>query len=250
MSYIEAPSSLSTEDLARVLGSLTITHIIHVGALSSPEICEHEPERAYHSNVRFTEMLAEYSGRVGAHLTTVSTDLVFDGAQAPPRGLTEEYPPHPLSVYARSKHSAESITLQTPTNTVVRVALLYGRTSSQSLGVLGWMERAFKEGSPLSLFSDEYRTPIHVVDAAHAILQLSDRKLAGIWHCSGPARLSRFEFGTLVAKALTYDPSLIRPTSRLTITAPPARPEDVSLNSEKLWNTLGWAPRGVMEALG
>lgn len=249
MSCIEAPPSLSPEDLARALGSLTITHMIHVGALSSPERCELEPERAYDSNVRFTEMLAEYSARVGAHLTTVSTDLVFDGIQAPPCGLSEEYSPHPLSVYARSKHSAESITLQTPTNTVVRMALLYGHTLSQSRGVLGWMERAFKEAAPLSLFSDEYRTPIHVVDAAHAILQLSDRRLAGIWHCGGPERLSRVEFGTLVAKALGYDSTLIRPTSRLTLTNGPARPEDVSLNSEKLWSAIGMRSRSVMEAL-
>ena len=250
MSYIEAPSSLSTEDLAHALRSLTITHIIHVGALSSPEICEHEPERAYHSNVRFTEMLAEYSARVGAHLTTVSTDLVFDGAQAPENGLTERNEPSAISVYSRSKLSAEKATLRVTSNAVIRLSLLYGHTSSQSLGVLGWMEKAFKEGAPLTLFSDEYRTPVHVTDAAHAILALSERSLSGIWHCGGPARLSRVEFGTLIAKALTYDPSLIRSTSRLTITAPPARPEDVSLNSEKLWNTLGWAPRGVMEALG
>jgi hypothetical protein len=54
----------------------------------------------------------------------------------------------------------------------------------------------------------------------------------------------------LVAKALGYDASLILASSRLTSNAGPARPEDVSLNSEKLWTTLEMVPRGVLEALG
>jgi dTDP-4-dehydrorhamnose reductase len=227
-----------------------ITHIIHVGALSSPEVCEREPNRAYDSNVRFTEMLAEYATRVGVHLTTVSTDLVFDGSKVPSDGFIESDPPHSLSVYARSKLSAERITLRSPTHTVVRLALLYGHSESRSLGVLGWMEKALSAGAPLSLFGDEYRTPIHVLDAAHAVLQLSERALPGLWHCGGPTRLSRVEFGMLVAKALGYDASLILASSRLTSNAGPARPEDVSLNSEKLWTTLEMVPRGVLEALG
>jgi dTDP-4-dehydrorhamnose reductase len=195
-------------------------------------------------------MVADYAAEVEAHLTTISTDLVFDGTNAPPQGLSEEDTPCPLSVYSQTKLAAERATQQSSSNTVVRVALLYGHSHSQSLGVLGWMERAFTERAPLPLFSDEFRTPIHVIDAASAILELSERARPGIWHCGGPARVSRVEFGTLVAKAMNYDASLIRPTSRLTINADPARPEDVSLNSEKLWDTLGWRPRGVEEALG
>jgi dTDP-4-dehydrorhamnose reductase len=247
---IEAPTLLDADELARQIGSRRITHIIHVGALSSPEACESNPESANTSNVRFTEMLVDYATRVGAHLTTISTDLVFDGGIAPPRGLSEECVPRPLSVYSQTKLLAENATLRSSSNAVVRVALLYGYASSQSRGVLGWMERAFREGAPLNLFSDEYRTPIHVMDAASAILEISSRALPGIWHCGGPARVSRVEFGTLVAQALGYDASLIRPTSRLTLTTGPARPEDVSLNSEKLWSTLGWKARGVVEALG
>jgi dTDP-4-dehydrorhamnose reductase len=246
-SSLDAPPSLSADELARQLGPRRITHIMHVGALSSPESCERNPENAYTSNVRFTEMLAEYAQHVDAHLTTISTDLVFDGTKAPNGGLSEEDSPRPLSVYSQTKLSAERITLRTPSHTVVRVALLYGHSFSASLGVLGWMERAFKEGTPLTLFSDEYRTPIHVMDAAAAILDISARSRAGIWHCGGPARVSRVEFGTLIAQALGYDSSLIRPTSRLSLATGPARPEDVSLNSERLWKTLGWRPRGVAE---
>ena len=248
-SSVEAPPSLTRDELAHRIGFRDITHIVHLGALSSPELCEREPDRAHRSNVVFTEMLAQYAARSGVHLTTVSTDLVFDGVKAPPDGLTEAHQPQPRSVYARTKQLSETVTLETPRHAVVRVALLYGHTSSHSLGVLGWMEKTLKQEAPLPLFSDEYRTPIHVRDAAQAILEIAESALSGIWHCGGPTRVSRVEFGTLVAKALGYNASLIRPTSRLTNNHGPARPEDVSLNSERLWKTLGRKPREVLEAL-
>jgi len=111
------------------------------------------------------------------------------------------------------------------------------------------MEKAFREGTPLSLFADEYRTPEHVEDAARALLAITERRLSGLWHCGGPKRLSRTEFGELVARGLGYDTSLIRPVSRTAGPHLPARPEDVSLNSERLWSTLGTRPRGVLESL-
>ncbi len=244
-----APSSLNANDLALLLEPLAITHILHLGALSSAEMCEHDPNEALRANVTLTHMVANYASRIGAHLTTVSTDLVFDGAMATSSGFSEQDIPHSISVYGLSKLSAERATLQTPSNTVVRTSLLYGHSPSSSKGVLGWMENAFREGNPLSLFADEYRTPVHVVDAARALLAITEHRLSGLWHCGGPRRLSRTEFGELVARGLGYDTSLIRPVSRISSPTLPARPEDVSLNSERLWSTLAERPREVLEAL-
>lgn len=244
-----APASLTADDLTALLEPLDITHILHIGALSSAEMCERDPDEARRSNVTFTHMIADYATRIGAHLTTVSTDLVFDGARAAAGGFTEDDPALPLSVYARSKLAAEGATLQTPSSSVVRLALLFGSSPSPSKGVLGWMEKALREGAPLSLFADEYRTPVNVEDAARALLAITEHRLSGLWHCGGPERLSRTEFGKLVAKGLGYDTSLIRPVSRISSSSLPARPEDVSLNSERLWSTLGKRPRGVLESL-
>lgn len=249
MTRVPAPSSLAADDLALHLEPLAITHILHIGALSSAETCERYPDEAQRSNVTFTHMVADYAARIGAHLTTVSTDLVFDGARSAARGFTEEDLAHSISVYGRSKLSAERVTLHTPSNAVVRLALLFGSSPSASKGVLGWMEKALREGTPLSLFADEYRTPVHVGDAARALLAITEHRLSGLWHCGGPERLSRTEFGKLVAKGLGYDTSLIRPVSRISSPTLPARPEDVSLNSERLWSTLGERPREVLEAL-
>jgi dTDP-4-dehydrorhamnose reductase len=244
-----APRSLSAEDLNETLRSAPITHILHVGALASPEACERDPQRAHDSNIAFTEMLSSYAITRGAHLTTISTDLVFDGGKAPPNGFREDSPPCPRSVYSRSKLEAERATLRSPSHAVARVALLYGNSPSHFQGFLGWMKRAFSERTPLPLFEDEFRTPIHVRDAAHAIILLAQGKTRGVWHCGGPERVSRVQFGASVARAYGFDETLIRPTRRLSHASPPPRPEDVSLNSEALWNEIQFKPKGVAEAL-
>jgi dTDP-4-dehydrorhamnose reductase len=244
-----APSSLSADDLATTLGHAPISHILHVGALASPEACEQEPQRAHTANVVFTEMLSNYANTVGAHLTTISTDLVFDGGRAPSHGFCEEDLPCPHSVYSNSKLAAEMATLCNSSHAVVRVALLYGEAPSQSKGFLGWMKRTFAEEKSLPLFEDEFRTPIHVLDAARAAFQIARSKARGIWHCGGPERLSRVQFGITVARAYGFDERLILPTTRLSHTSLPPRPEDVSLKSQALWREIQFTPKPVEEAL-
>lgn len=226
------------------------THIIHTAALSHPAQCEQDPPRARLSNTSFSRMLAEYARSVGAHLTYISTDLVFDGEVAPSTGFREEDITCPTSIYAVTKNAGEHETLSIDArNAVVRLSLLYGYSLSPSRGVLGWMEDSWIRGEPVSLFSDEYRTPIHVTDAAYAILQVASRSLSGIFHCGGPSRLSRVEFGARVADALGYDAAEIRPCLRSEVVSVPPRPADVSLNSDKLFSLISFAPRRVEEAL-
>jgi len=247
--HFDGAKAKTSLDLITVIGDAPPTHILHIGALSSPDVCEREPDKAYTANVSSTKILAEYAALVGAHLTTVSTDLVFDGRKAPEMGLQESELANPISVYGRTKRSAEEVTLSASMNAVVRLSLIYGHSPSDSAGVLGWMERSFVNQIPLSLFEDEFRTPIHVRDAAKALAHISIHKLAGLWHCGGPARLSRVEFGMQVARALHYNEGLIKPTLRQSHATIPPRPEDVSLNSQKLWNELSWTPNPVHEAL-
>ena len=240
----------SIEALETALDGTRPSHIVHVGALSSAERCEQEPEEAYRSNVLMTEILIACALRWRAHLTFVSTDLVFDGMTAPEGGLREDVAPHPVSQYGRTKHEAERLVLRHPDSAVVRLSLLYGRSPAGPGGVLAWMEESFAAGRDLVLFEDEFRTPIHVSDATRVLLMIAEQRLTGVWHCGGPERLSRVEFGRAVAKALGYNPGLTQPALRASYSGVPRRPEDVSLDSRKLWSVLGVELLGVEATLG
>lgn len=240
----------STATLHKELKTRPPTHIIHTAALSQPTRCEQSPDLAHLSNVLFTGMLAEYARSIGAHMTYTSTDLVFDGAVAPASGFTEHDHTCPTSVYADTKVEGERETMEVNAlNAVVRLSLLYGYSLSYSRGVLGWMEDLWLRDEPISLFSDEYRTPIHVADAAYAILQVACMSLSGTFHCGGPAKLSRVDFGYYVADALGYEEAKIRPCLRADAQGATNRPADVSLNSTKLFSRISFSPRHVKEAL-
>ena len=259
-SLLRPPLSVATNEIflddssacAHLVAALRLnppSHILHIGALSSPEACEKDPVAAERSNVTLTRVLCEYAGHIGAHITFVSTDLIFGGTKAPMGGFKPEDPPSPSSVYSNTKLAGEQLVLYSGRGAVVRVSLIYGHSPSPVKGVLGWMEGSFKEQTPVPLFHDEFRTPIHVQDVATALLSIIRLKLAGIWHCGGPARLSRVEFGEHIAEALGFDATLIAPCSRQDPSIYPARPEDVSLDSSKLIRFTGHIPLDVTSAL-
>ena len=235
--------------LEKGLGARTPTHIMHLGGVSSPSACEQDPTLAYRGNVEFTKTLVRYAKQTAAHISLVSTDLVCDGARAPPGGFDETATPLPLSHYSRSKVAAEVETLSYHKGCVVRLALLYGHSFSKSRGVLGWMEETLLAREQLILFIDEYRSPIHVADAASSLFEISRLSLTGVWHCGGPTRMSRVEFGIAIAETLGYNSGYIQPTWRAEAPSLPLRPEDVTLNSSKLSALLGFIPRPVREAL-
>jgi dTDP-4-dehydrorhamnose reductase len=240
---------LCTTALVDQITTLRPERIIHTAALSSAAACEADPKEAHRANFLYTAALAAAAERIGAHLTYVSTDLVFDGSKAPAGGFTEECAPSAASVYSRTKLAGEEAVTRLPKSAVVRISVLIGRSPSGAPGALGWMERALRGNTRLDLFYDEYRTPIWVNDAARALYEISERSLLGLWHLGGPERLSRVELGSLVATAMGAPTLCISPRSRSSATTAPPRPEDVSLNSHKLLKVLGWEMTPLTPAL-
>jgi dTDP-4-dehydrorhamnose reductase len=173
--------------------------------------------------------------------------MVFAGDRAP---LREDEPPDPLTVYGRTKRDGERAVLEElETAAVARVALVYGRghgprgTSSESVA---WSLRARR---PVSLFTDEHRTPVDAESVADAVARLLDRGAAGLFHLGGPERLSRYEIGVRTARALGLDPSGIVAARQDEHRAPEPRPRDVSLDSGRARRELDWEPRPVEQAL-
>src|SRR5262249_14683187 len=96
------------------------------------------------------------------------------------------------------------------------------------------------EGKPLSLFEDEWRTPLDLATAAEGLVELALARADGIWHLGGPERISRLEMGRILARVMGADEKTIQATKR-----PPDRPRDVSLDSSrwrKAFPHVPWPP--------
>lgn len=206
--------------------------IIHCAAISSPGLCESQPEEAWNINLGYTERVCRWAEMFQAHLVFCSTDLVFEGYEtAPSGGFSPWDTPKPASVYSRTKTAAEELVASlVPSAAIVRLSLMYGAGVGNLGGPLQNIEDALRRGEDISVFCDEWRTPVAVTRVVQFLHSLAQRKASGIFHCCGE-RLSRLE---LMEKLFPQWRSQFRVTSRLSYTGKPPRAHDVSLHGTVL----------------
>lgn len=204
--------------------------IVHAGAVTSVAEAAEHPARAEAVNIEATRVIVEAARRNGMRLVYISTDMVFDGDAAPYR---ESDPPRPLSKYGETKLAAERVVQDLPGALVLRLPLLFGFPANGRETTFTKQIAALRAGSPLNLFTDEFRTPAWLPDAARAVLGLARSTAAGVLHCAGAERVSRFELVERCAALLKLDTGCLRAVSRLEIPGPP-RPADLSLDDARL----------------
>ncbi|MGE3165614.1 MAG: NAD(P)-dependent oxidoreductase [Planctomycetota bacterium] len=202
------------------------THMLHAGAVTSVAAAHEDPARATAVNVGATERLGEIARAGGARLVFTSTDMVFDGTEAP---YGEEAPPRPLSVYGATKAAAESAVLRTPGAVVVRLALLVGPTPG--LDDFKRTVASLRAGKPQRVFCDEFRSPLSYEDAARALIGIARSSVDAVLHLGGGERLSRWELARRWAKALGVASGRWVPVSRNHAPAQEPRPADLTFDT-------------------
>ncbi len=208
--------------------------VLHAAARARIHDCYRDPDRARRVNTDGSALLARLAAESGARMVHVSTDLVFDGERGAYR---EEDPATPLSVYGRTKCDAEPAVLAYPRHAVVRVSLLFGPSVVGRASFFDEQVAALRAGRPVTLFADEWRTPLSLETAATALTELACSDFTGLLHLGGPERLSRLEMGRRLAAHLGADPALAVPGLRAQAPASEPRPRDTSLDSTR-WHRL------------
>ena len=209
--------------------------VVHCAAMSSIAGAHAKPARCEAINVAATAQLAGMAAALDAPLVYISTDLVFDGEHAP---YSEEDAPNPLSVYGRTKLAGEAPVLASPRGLVLRLPLLVGPSLTGRPRFFDHLIAALRASRPISLFDDEWRTPLATDVAAGAITTALDADATGLFHLAGPDRLSRFDMGRIIADVLGADASVIQRASRLSRTAPEPRPADTSLRCQRWYGAF------------
>ena len=205
------------------------THVLHLGALTAVGACHADPAAAEQINVVATQTLAQAAP--AARFIFASTDMVFDGQSAPYR---ESDPPCPLSHYGRSKLAAEQALHEFEHVLIVRLPLMYGFPCAPRDTTFVQQMAALRAQQPLRLFTDEYRTPVWLADAARALIGLAQSDLTGLIHVAGPERLSRYDLVARCAQVLGMSEDTLIGISRNDIAAAEPRPEDLSLDRSQL----------------
>ena len=93
---------------------------------------------------------------------------------------------------------------------------------------------SLKNNQKIYLFSDVFYTPIHVHKLANYILELVNMNSKGIFNVCSNNRISKFDFGIMIAESMKKDKNLIVPIKIETKTDLTLRPKDMSLSNKKL----------------
>ncbi len=205
--------------VARCVSRYQPTAIIHTAG-------SNRPPNFYQLIIDGTRHIVEAATRVGARLVNLSTDVIFDGRNAP---YTEAAQPTPLHSYGRAKAIAETVVQSSQANAVtIRTSLIYTLTGNDHTSE--WLLKANATGEPVTLFTDEYRSPVWVKSLAAACLELAAHPYQGVLNVAGAQQVNRWELGNKLLNARdirmgpTIQPALTPSSLRRT------RPQDCTLD--------------------
>jgi dTDP-4-dehydrorhamnose reductase len=225
------------------------TAIIHTAAMTNVDQCETDPVGCELINVSATRYLFDAAKSCQAHFELVSTDFVFDGQNGP---YAETEPVNPLSVYARSKVSAEQILMNDSYEnwSISRTIIVYGTGHglSRSNMVL-WALDALPKNQEMKLVNDQFRAPTWADDLAYGCVEIVLREQTGIFHLSGPETLSVDNIVRRIATTIgIFDPN-ITVISSDTLNQAAKRPPRTGFVLDKARKLLDYHPKTLEETI-
>ena len=232
----------------RVLAQERPTHLMHTAAMTNVDECELNREACWLQNVTAVEHLVRACAAQAIHLTHLSTDFIFSGEDGP---LAEDAVPAPVNFYGESKLAAEQLVQASAgpwaiarTVLVYGVAHDYGRTN-----LVGWVRDSLWAGKPISVVSDQWRTPTLAEDLAQGCWLLARQSAQGIYHLSGDELLTPHAMALRVADYFGLDRSLITQVDASTFSQPARRPARTGFLIAKARRDLGFQPHTFAEGI-
>ena len=225
------------DEINSVVSKVSPDVIIHTAAMSSLDECVNNKEDAWSCNVTGTENLIVAARESNARFVHVSTDMVFAGD----KGLYDEkHVPKPVCYYGRTKlESEKSAEVMGGNHCVARCPLLYGWSQNSRACFTERMIEKFKDGSKVTLFTDEYRNPAHVGNISEILLELAaSNDVVGLYNICPDDKLSRYEFGSMVSEVFGLNKELLVPALSRDIEFSDLRPRDCSMVNGKAKGVL------------
>lgn len=218
------------------------TFIFLTAAISAPDVCAREHDRAWAVNVTGT---SEFIGKVisrGGRVVFFSSDTVYGE-----RGdaFDETTNSNPAGEYAEMKAEVEKRFLENPLFKSIRLSYVFSREDKFTKYLSGCTEH----GEEAELFHPFYRAIVHrndIVEGALALTQRWDEFPQRVINFGGPEVLSRIDFAECLQRyALT--------SLRFRVTEPgdeffKNRPRVIAMSSYILPKLLGRPLRTMAEA--
>lgn len=227
-------------DLHQQINKAAADIIVHAAAMSKPDECEFNREKAFAVNVKATADLLEAAALQKAYFLFLSTDFIFDGVSGMYR---EEDEPGPVNYYGQTKLQAELMTRQYPFDySIARTVLVYGNNLSGRKNILGMVKEKLEKGEVFKVVDDQLRTPTFIEDLSLGIWKMIEQRAKGIFHIAGEEQMTPYEMAERTAKFLGHDVNLLQRVNAATFTEPAKRPLKTGFIITKAKKELGYQP--------
>lgn len=211
-------------------------------ALSSPDVCERERDRAWNVNVTGTAAFIEKAIHRGARIIFFSSDTVYGEQNSP---FTEKATSIPAGAYAEMKGSVETLFVTEDNFKSLRLSYVFSREDKFTQYLIDCSSRNIIA----DVFHPFLRAVVHRDDVISGAISLAERWAEipdRVINFGGPQIVSRVDY----AQALH---NVCLPALRFTVTEPDAaffhnRPRNIAMLSPIFTNLLGRPARSLREA--
>lgn len=216
--------------------------LLLTAAVSAPDVCAREHERAWAVNVTGTSQFIETATARGGRVIFFSSDTIYGEREDT---FDETAFCNPAGEYAEMKHEIEKRFLGNPLFKSIRLSYVFSREDKYTKYLSGCAER----GEEAELFHPFYRAIVHRVDVVEGALALAlrwDEFPQQVINFGGPEVLSRMDF----AECLKH---VALPNLEYRVTEPgddffKNRPRIIAMSSNILSDLLGRPSRSLLEA--
>jgi dTDP-4-dehydrorhamnose reductase len=166
--------------------------LIHLGAHTSLEYCEENPDDAYSTNTLAVENAATLANAHNIPIVYISTAGIFDGEQLTYDDWDQ---PNPLGVYARSKYMGEHIIeKRVARHYIFRAGWMMGGGPKKDKKFISKMIKQIKAGSTeLKVVDDKLGTPTYTIDFATTMEAMVNTEFYGLYNMVCGGETGRFE---------------------------------------------------------
>lgn len=185
-SWLEKCDFRDFSEYERMVSAFEPSILMHIGAHTSLEYCETNPDDAYRTNTLAVENAATLAQAHGIPLVYISTAGVFDGEKE----LYDDWDqPRPLGIYARAKYLGEvAVQTRVPRHYIFRAGWMMGggpRKDKKFINLL--MKQLAAGATELKVVNDKLGTPTYTVDFARNLAAMIETPYYGLYNmvCGG-----------------------------------------------------------------
>jgi dTDP-4-dehydrorhamnose reductase len=233
MGSLEAVDSVS-----RLLDLTKPDLVVNCAGMTNVEECQADPAAAQRANAEMPGLLAAACTSRGVRFVHISTDHLFDDRRTL---FSESDRPAPLNVYGSTKAAGERAVFDAAPEALVIRTNFFGWGTSYRRSFTDSILSALRGGVRPMLFDDVYFTPILIDRLVEVVHQLVDLQGSGLYHVVGDERLTKYDFGLLVAREFGLDETLVQRGRFADRPELAARPREMGLSNAKLRSAIGCA---------